>query len=45
MISLRSTNWPGQVGRIALLVDADLLEHLAHDQLDVLVVDVTPWDL
>src|SRR3954454_19468516 len=29
-----------EVGRVALLVDADLLEHLAHDQLDVLVVDV-----
>ena len=28
-----------QVG-VALLVDPDLLEHLAHDQLDVLVVDV-----
>jgi hypothetical protein len=27
-------------GRVALLVDADLLEHLADDQLDVLVVDV-----
>src|SRR5215210_3719426 len=26
--------------RVALLLDADLLEHLAHDQLDVLVVDV-----
>jgi len=25
---------------VALLVDADLLEHLSHDQLDVLVVDV-----
>src|SRR4051812_32627822 len=31
---------PGQVGRVALLVHADLLEHLADDQLDVLVVDV-----
>ena len=30
----------GQVVRVALLVDADLLQHLAHDQLDVLVVDV-----
>src|SRR4051812_42567527 len=29
-----------QVGRVTLLVDADLLEHLADDQLDVLVVDV-----
>src|SRR4051812_23878083 len=26
--------------RVALLLDAHLLEHLAHDQLDVLVVDV-----
>src|SRR4051812_48329187 len=26
--------------RVALLLDADLLEHLTHDQLDVLVVDV-----
>src|SRR4051794_9888809 len=31
---------PGQEVRVALLVDPDLLEHLAHDQLDVLVVDV-----
>src|SRR3954467_9439999 len=31
---------PGQEVRVALLVDAHLLEHLAHDQLDVLVVDV-----
>ena len=30
----------GQVVGVALLVDPDLLEHLAHDQLDVLVVDV-----
>jgi hypothetical protein len=37
---VRSTNWPGQVARVALLVDADLLEHLPDDQLDVLVVDV-----
>ena len=29
-----------QVVRVALLVDADLLEHLADDELDVLVVDV-----
>ena len=29
-----------QVVGVALLVDADLLEHLTHDQLDVLVVDV-----
>ena len=29
-----------QVVGVALLVDADLLHHLAHDQLDVLVVDV-----
>ena len=29
-----------QVVRVALLIDAHLLEHLAHDQLDVLVVDV-----
>ncbi len=29
-----------QVLGVALLVDPDLLEHLAHDQLDVLVVDV-----
>ena len=29
-----------QVARVALLVDADLLQHLANDQLDVLVVDV-----
>jgi hypothetical protein len=35
----------GQVVRVALLVDADLLEHLAHDQLDVLVVDVHALDL
>ena len=38
--SKRSTNWPGQVVGVALLVDPHLLEHLAHDQLDVLVVDV-----
>src|SRR5215213_6153512 len=31
---------PGQQVRVALLVDPDLLEHLANDQLDVLVVDV-----
>ena len=31
---------PRQEVRVALLVDPDLLEHLAHDQLDVLVVDV-----
>ncbi len=31
---------PGQVVGVALLVDPHLLEHLAHDQLDVLVVDV-----
>src|SRR3954447_12302910 len=31
---------PGQEVRVALLVDPDLLEHLADDQLDVLVVDV-----
>src|SRR5215213_8402419 len=31
---------PGQEVRVALLVDPDLLEHLANDQLDVLVVDV-----
>ncbi len=31
---------PRQVVGVALLVDAHLLEHLAHDQLDVLVVDV-----
>ena len=30
----------GQVVGVALLVDADALHHLAHDQLDVLVVDV-----
>ena len=30
----------GQELRVALLVDADLLHHLADDQLDVLVVDV-----
>ena len=30
----------GQEVRVALLVDPDLLEHLTHDQLDVLVVDV-----
>ena len=30
----------GQQLGVALLVDADLLHHLAHDQLDVLVVDV-----
>ena len=29
-----------QVVGVALLVDAHLLEHLTHDQLDVLVVDV-----
>ena len=38
--SKRSTNWPGQVVGVALLVDPHLLEHLADDQLDVLVVDV-----
>ena len=31
---------PGQVVGVALLVDPHLLQHLAHDQLDVLVVDV-----
>ncbi len=31
---------PRQVVGVALLIDAHLLEHLAHDQLDVLVVDV-----
>ena len=31
---------PRQEVRVALLVDPDLLEHLTHDQLDVLVVDV-----
>src|SRR3954471_15335958 len=31
---------PRQEVRVALLVDPDLLEHLADDQLDVLVVDV-----
>src|SRR4051812_48974048 len=30
----------GQVVGVALLLDADLAHHLAHDQLDVLVVDV-----
>ena len=30
----------GQVVGVALLVHAHLLEHLTHDQLDVLVVDV-----
>ena len=30
----------GQVGRVALLLDAHLLHHLADDDLDVLVVDV-----
>src|ERR1700754_1950121 len=30
----------GQQVAVALLLHADLLEHLAHDQLDVLVVDV-----
>ena len=29
-----------QVVGVALLIDAHLLEHLPHDQLDVLVVDV-----
>ena len=29
-----------QVGRVALLVDTDLLHHLPDDDLDVLVVDV-----
>ena len=38
--SKRSTNCPGQVVRVALLVDAHLLEHLPRDELDVLVVDV-----
>ena len=36
----RSTNWPGRQVGVALLVDPHLLQHLAHDQLDVLVVDV-----
>src|SRR5215204_3302688 len=31
---------PRQEVRVALLVDTNLLEHLTHDQLDVLVVDV-----
>src|SRR5690242_5004556 len=31
---------PRQVVGVALLLDADLAHHLAHDQLDVLVVDV-----
>src|SRR3954453_13295503 len=31
---------PRQEVSVALLVDPDLLEHLTHDQLDVLVVDV-----
>ena len=31
---------PREVVRVALLVDAHLLEHLARDELDVLVVDV-----
>ena len=38
--SWRSTNDARQQVGVALLVDPHLLEHLAHDQLDVLVVDV-----
>ena len=35
-----STSWPGKRVGVAGGLDAHLLQHLAHDQLDVLVVDV-----
>ena len=36
----RSTSWPGQQLGLAGALDAHLLQHLADDQLDVLVVDL-----
>ena len=36
----RSTSWPGQQLGVAGALDAHLLQHLADDQLDVLVVDL-----
>ena len=35
-----STSWPEGSGGVARVLDAHLLEHLTHDQLDVLVVDL-----